>query len=44
MDEGDILDIQKVNIDKLDKTEDIFKKFEEIGPKLLIDTLNLIVN
>ena len=44
MDEGDILDIKKVNIDKLDKTEDIFKKFEQIGPKLLIDTLNWVVN
>lgn len=44
MDEWDILDIKKVNIDKLDKTEDIFKKFEEIGPNLLIDTLNWIVN
>lgn len=40
MDEWDILDIKKINIDKLDKTEDIFKKFEQIGPKLLIDTLN----
>ena len=44
MDEWDILDIKKVNIDKLDKTEDIFKKFEEIGTKLLIDTLNWIVD
>ncbi len=44
MDEGDILDIEKINIDKLDKTEDIFKKFEKIGSKLLIDTLNWIVD
>ena len=44
MDEWDILDIKKVNIDKLDKTEDIFKKFEEIGPNLLIKTLKWIVN
>ena len=40
MDEWNILDIKKTNIDKLDKKEDIFKKFESIGPKLLIDTLN----
>ncbi len=44
MDEGDILDIKKININKLDKTQDIFKKFEEIGPKLLINTLNWILN
>jgi len=44
MDKWNILDIKKVNIDKLDKTEDIFKKFEYIGPKLLIDTLNWIIN
>jgi methionyl-tRNA formyltransferase len=44
MDEWDILAINKIKIDKLDKTEDIFKKFENIWPKLLIDTLNWIVN
>ena len=44
MDEWDILDIKKVNIDKLDKTENIFKKFESIGPKALINTLNWIIN
>ncbi|MFK7779840.1 MAG: methionyl-tRNA formyltransferase [Candidatus Gracilibacteria bacterium] len=44
MDEGDILDIKKVNIDKLDKTIDIFKKFEEIGVNLLINTLNGILD
>jgi len=44
MDEWDILDIKKVNIDKLDNTLDIFKKFELIGPELLINTLNWILN
>lgn len=44
MDEWDILAIQKVNIDKLDKTEDIFKKFETIWPELLIKTLNWILD
>jgi methionyl-tRNA formyltransferase len=44
MDEWDILAIRKVNIDKLDKTIDIFNKFEKIGPKLLIDTLKQIIN
>ncbi|MDD2908103.1 MAG: methionyl-tRNA formyltransferase [Candidatus Gracilibacteria bacterium] len=44
MDEGDILAIKEINIDILDKTEDIFKKFENIGTELLIDTLNKIVS
>lgn len=44
MDEWDILAIEKVNIDKLDKTGNIFKKFENIGPKLLLNTLKWIVN
>ncbi len=44
MDEWDIINIQKINIDKLDKTEDIFKKFELIWPKLLINTLKWIIN
>lgn len=44
MDEWDILAIEKVNIDKLDKTLDIFKKFEKIWPKILVNTLNKIVD
>jgi methionyl-tRNA formyltransferase len=44
MDTGDLLNIEKIVIDKLDKTEDIFKKFELIGPKLLVDTLSKIQN
>ena len=43
MDEWDILNIKKININKTDKTEDIFKKFEEIWPELLIETLNWII-
>ncbi len=44
MDEGDILKIEKVNINKIDKCEDIFKKFENIGPNLLINTLKEILD
>lgn len=44
MDEWDVLKIEKVNIDILDKTPDIFKKFENIWPKLLVDTLNWIIS
>ncbi|MDD2871660.1 MAG: methionyl-tRNA formyltransferase [Candidatus Gracilibacteria bacterium] len=44
MDEGDILAIEKVIVDKLDTTEDIFKKFELIGPDLLIHTLKGILD
>jgi len=43
MDEWDILDIEKVKIDNLDTTEDIFKKFEKIGPNLLIKTLKWVI-
>jgi methionyl-tRNA formyltransferase len=43
MDEWDILDIEKVKIDNLDTTEDIFKKFEKIGSKLLIKTLKWVI-
>ena len=44
MDEWDILAIEKVNIDKHDNTLDIFDKFEKIGPKLLINTLNWVLD
>jgi methionyl-tRNA formyltransferase len=43
MDEWDLLKIQEIEIDKVDKTQDIFSKFEEIWPKLLVDTLKEIV-
>lgn len=44
MDEWDILQTQEVKINRDDTTEDIFTKFESIGPKLLIDTLNKVVS
>lgn len=44
MDEWDILKIEKISIDKLDKTENIFEKFKKIGPSLLVNILNWIVN
>ncbi|NDK10053.1 methionyl-tRNA formyltransferase [Candidatus Gracilibacteria bacterium] len=43
MDEGDILQIQKVSIDNIDTSEDIFEKFVSIGPKLLVDTLHKVI-
>ncbi|MDD3145254.1 MAG: methionyl-tRNA formyltransferase [Candidatus Gracilibacteria bacterium] len=44
MDEGDILAIKEVKIDILDKTENIFKKFEEIGTELLTNTLKKVIS
>jgi methionyl-tRNA formyltransferase len=44
MDEWDVLSIEKIRIDKMDKTEDIFKKFEKIWPSLLINTLSWYLN
>jgi len=43
MDEWDIINIEEVNIDKDDKTEDIFKKFENIWPDLLYTSLKWIL-
>jgi len=42
MDEGDILQIQKISIDSDDTSPDIFEKFVEIGPKVLVDTLEKV--
>lgn len=39
MDEGDIIDIEKITIDKFDTSESLFKKFEEISPEFLIKTV-----
>ena len=39
MDEWDILRIEKVIVDNIDKTQDIFNKFEKIWPDLLYRTL-----
>lgn len=44
MDEWDILQIGKIKVDIVDTSEDIFQKFIEIGPKLLIDTLKKVKN
>lgn len=44
MDEWDVLKIEEVNVDILDKTPDIFKKFELFWASLLVDTLNWILS
>lgn len=44
MDEWDILAQEEIKIDIVDKSTDIFKKFEKIGPELLCDTLRKILN
>ena len=43
MDEWDILKIEEVDIDKDDKTQDIFDKFESFWAKLAIDTLEEVM-
>lgn len=43
MDEWDILKIQEIDIDKDDKTIDLFKKFENIWWELLVKTLKKII-
>lgn len=43
MDEWDILKIEKIKVDIIDKTSDIFEKFENIWPKVLIETLKWII-
>lgn len=44
MDEWDILQIKEIKIDIVDKAPDIFRKFEEIWPDLLLNTLNWVIN
>ena len=44
MDEWDILAIEEVEIGILDKTPEIFKKFENIWVDLLINTLNWVID
>ncbi len=44
MDEGDILKIQEVDIEKDDCSQDIFDKFEKFWAQLAIDTLEKIVD
>ncbi len=43
MDEWDILSTKEVDIDIKNKTQDIFDKFQNIWPTLLIDTLRKII-
>ena len=43
MDEWDILKIEEIIIDKDDKTQDIFDKFESFWAKLAIDTLEEVM-
>jgi len=43
MDEWDILSTKQVEIQKNDKTEDIFKKFEQIWSELLVNTLKKVI-
>lgn len=44
MDEWDILSIEEFNIDIIDKSSDIFEKFEKKWAKLLINTLKKIIS
>ncbi|RAL57940.1 methionyl-tRNA formyltransferase [Candidatus Gracilibacteria bacterium GN02-872] len=44
MDEGDILAKKEVILDILDKTPDVFKKFENFGAKLLLETLEQVIS
>lgn len=43
MDEGDLLKVREIDVDKVDNTENIFFKFEQIWPELLVETLKSIV-
>jgi len=44
MDEWDIIEIERVKIDIMDKTNDIFNKFEKIWANLLINSLEKIIS
>jgi methionyl-tRNA formyltransferase len=39
-----MLKVGKVDIDNVDTSEDIFKKFVGIGPELLVQTLREIIS
>ena len=43
VDSGEIIDNEKINIDKNDKVEDLFNKIYPIYPRLLIKTLDKII-
>lgn len=44
LDEWDLLKIEEIKVDIVDKTPDIYKKFEYIWPKLLLDTLFWVID
>lgn len=44
MDEWNLLKIEEIDIDNVDKTPDIFNKFEKVWPKLLLVTLDWIIS
>lgn len=44
MDEWDILSVKEINIDILDKTPDLFKKFEKVWVEELTKTLIWVIN
>ncbi len=44
MDEWDILAVEEIEVDIVDKTPDIFEKFEKFWAKLLLDTLKKVIN
>jgi methionyl-tRNA formyltransferase len=44
MDEWDILHIHEVDIFRDDTTQDIFEKFSQSGPKVLVETLQWVLN
>ena len=44
MDEWDMLSVGKIDIDIVDTSEDIFEKFVEIGPKLLVEALKGVIS
>ncbi|RKW23303.1 methionyl-tRNA formyltransferase, partial [Candidatus Gracilibacteria bacterium] len=44
MDEGEMLAKKEVILDILDKTPDVFKKFENFGAKLLLETLEQVIS
>lgn len=44
MDEWDILAVEEIEVDIVDKTPDVFEKFEKFWAKLLLDTLKKVIN
>jgi methionyl-tRNA formyltransferase len=44
MDEWDMLSVGKVNVDNVDTSVEIFRKFVKIGPDLLVSTLHWVIS